>query len=936
MGLISTVVDAMGNKSTITRDLMGRPLTVTKPDQTVTAMTYDPVTGDLLKTVDGGTGIFESKTYDMYGNVLTQTTGDVNNAYAAKTVVNTYDATTGLLLQTQYPAGNVVAYQYNSKGLVTSKIVQNGSVNILTTFGYDSYGNVVQTTTNDGVTTVATFDPAGNQVSTISTSNGTDTLTTVYVVDSFNRLVSVNSPKKEVTSYSYLPTGELAKIVDPKNNQTVFQYDVNGRLISKTDPSNFSYSFVYDKNGNRIQETDPNGNIKRFNYDPLNRLVQANFPDDVVSYQFDLRGNVVLASNNVSQIATTVDTKGRTIFAQASGLGAMVNYPSVGFNYSFDDAGNRIQLKTSSGALVSYGFDANNRMTALSSISGSFGFGYDGAGHLTGISRPGGNSVFSFTGAGMLSSIQHNEVNGSDFENLTYDQRYFPTSKRTPTGQYNYAFDGNGQLLTASNPNAGVTSEGFSYDSLGNRMADGLGNSYQYDSASQRLTDDGNYSYQYDNNGNVLRKLAHDSTKESFAFTYNSKNQLIQTQVFVGVLTGVTRQINYFYDVVGRRMQKAVLDNSAPADPKKSFTRNYVYDGQNIFYEADGGGVVLAQYTHTPNVMDDVLAANITGAGVTAGLAQSAGNYYYLKDHLGSITSVADSLGNIVQRYDYRSFGKIISIRNAVGVDVSASPVVNTSFTFTGREWDSESGLFYCRARFYDPSTGRFLQSDPHPGNVMSPIGLINKYIYAANNPLIFTDPTGQDNFWNGLGQALSVVAGAVAAFYGGAAIAALLGLAGTAGAIVGGLTGAFIGGAVTAGGFALSHGDPMTGFEIGVGVGLFAGAAGGYLGNAALNLTPYQVTSGQVFNAFKNQTASAVGNAFAGGSQLINAGAAASGIGSAPVWGYFASLANAALPYVVGAADIVGTVYTHNCIQSGTCSSVLPQNPSASGSWSF
>jgi len=90
------------------------------------------------------------------------------------------------------------------------------------------------------------------------------------------------------------------------------------------------------------------------------------------------------------------------------------------------------------------------------------------------------------------------------------------------------------------------------------------------------------------------------------------------------------------------------------------------------------------------------------------------------------------------------SFGKIVSITNAGGMDISASPVLRTSFTYTGREWEEDVGLFYYRARWYDPSVGRFLQEDSDPGQVVSPITVINKYIYIGNNPILGTDPTGE------------------------------------------------------------------------------------------------------------------------------------------------------------------------------------------------
>ncbi len=71
---------------------------------------------------------------------------------------------------------------------------------------------------------------------------------------------------------------------------------------------------------------------------------------------------------------------------------------------------------------------------------------------------------------------------------------------------------------------------------------------------------------------------------------------------------------------------------------------------------------------------------------------------------------------------------------------------MNTSFTFTGREWDEDAGLYYYRARYYDASTGRFLQQDPDPGKVSQPATVVNKYVYVGNAPNVFTDPTGK--FW--------------------------------------------------------------------------------------------------------------------------------------------------------------------------------------------
>jgi RHS repeat-associated protein len=110
-----------------------------------------------------------------------------------------------------------------------------------------------------------------------------------------------------------------------------------------------------------------------------------------------------------------------------------------------------------------------------------------------------------------------------------------------------------------------------------------------------------------------------------------------------------------------------------------------------------------------------------------------------------------------VQHYEYSAFGKILSIKDGNGNDVTGAPAVDQRFSYTGREWDNESGLYYYRARSYDPNIGRFLQIDPDAGRLSTPISHINKYSYVGNNPVISVDPTGMSkiNFGDVVGFAM-------------------------------------------------------------------------------------------------------------------------------------------------------------------------------------
>jgi RHS repeat-associated protein len=104
---------------------------------------------------------------------------------------------------------------------------------------------------------------------------------------------------------------------------------------------------------------------------------------------------------------------------------------------------------------------------------------------------------------------------------------------------------------------------------------------------------------------------------------------------------------------------------------------------------------------------------------------------------------ISDNSGNIVQHYVYSSFGEIKKITNKLGVEIS-SPIIEHHFTFTGREFDEESNLFFYRARNLDSETGRFIQNDSNKGVLNDPVTFINKHIYTANNPIKYRDPSGK------------------------------------------------------------------------------------------------------------------------------------------------------------------------------------------------
>ena len=745
-GYVSTIVDASGNTTTIDRDSFGNPTTITRPDGTTATFAYqvttDPEFGrtveDLVSQTDSATGITTFQSFDSYGNNITNKNGRGNTSH------NNFDPTTGRLTSATDPLGHGVTYGYGTLGLVTS--VTN-SLQYVSQATYDStLGNVAKSTDQLGGFATFTRDSAGNVLS----SKNANLQITQYTFDYFNRLTSVTTPKNEKTQYAYLATGQLSQIIDPFGNLTLFTYDLQGRLLTKTDPLGFVTSRTYDLDGNVISESDPNGNVKNYVFNNLNQLTSKTLPDNVITLSYDIRGHVVGAQSHQSEISNTFDDGGRLASTRAHGLGSSSGLADVTLSFGYDFDNNRATLTAPGAANYSYSYDLADRLASLNNPKGeTYLFGFDAASRLISQSRPGGSSTFSFDARDIVTSIVH--VTGASTL-ATFQYQMDPIGNRTQitnqAGSKNYSYDLDNQVVTASNPEAtlpsGFQSETFSFDSTSNRSSD-QGGGYIYDSKDQRLAQDYRYFYFYDNNGNLTSKQEKGLTGEVTNFSYSSENQLLGFKVYPSANNPTpTKIVSYVYDVIGRRVSKQVVDETAPNDPAKTFTRHYAYDGQEILLEYDGNNNLLASYTHSGLATDDVLAVNITSAGVTAELGPNVGSYQYLKDAQGTVTDVADNQGNKIQHFVYSAFGTVLAIEDGTGT-VTTTPALNTSYMFAGAQYDSESGLYHSHGtRMYDSTTGRWIQQDPYPGKLSMPITRINRYIYTGNNPINYVDPSGE------------------------------------------------------------------------------------------------------------------------------------------------------------------------------------------------
>ncbi|MGB2662725.1 MAG: RHS repeat-associated core domain-containing protein [Candidatus Acidiferrum sp.] len=162
------------------------------------------------------------------------------------------------------------------------------------------------------------------------------------------------------------------------------------------------------------------------------------------------------------------------------------------------------------------------------------------------------------------------------------------------------------------------------------------------------------------------------------------------------------------YDPFGRRIEKIT----------SSTTSIYAYDGPSLIEETNASGAAVARYAETFPT-DEPLA-----------MLRSSTTSYYEQDGIGSVTSLSNTAGALAQSYTFDTFGN----------QTASSGSLTNSFRYAGREFDTETSLYFMRARYFDPSTGRFLSEDP-----IGFAGGNDFYPYVLNRPTNFVDPSGLD-----------------------------------------------------------------------------------------------------------------------------------------------------------------------------------------------
>ena len=459
--------------------------------------------------------------------------------------------------------------------------------------------------------------------------------------------------------------------------------------------------------GDLASKTDRKQQTIGYTYDQLNRLTTKTYPDSTtVNYTYDNDSRLTQVTDATGTYAFTFDNMGR--LTGTSTQYSFLSSRNFTTSYSYDAASNRVGFADPEGGSTTYAYDSLNQLQTLTppaafttglppSATGSFGFAYDALGRRMQMTRPNTvNTSYSYDNLSRLLSVLH-QVGGTTIDGASYtlDAAGNRTAK---TDQYanvttNYGYDQIYQLLSATQNS--TTIESYTYDAVGNRLSAPNSSGWSYN-ASNELTSTPSGSYTYDPNGNTLTDAA------GRTYTWDYENRLTQ------VVVPGTGAVAFKYDPFGRRIYKS----------SSSGTSIYVYDGKNLVEESDAIGAAVARYTQSLNIDEPLI------------MLRARTSSFYQADGLGSVTSLNNSSGSITDTYAFDSFGKLIA----------ASGTTVNPFRYTARESDSETGLYYYRARYFDPSAGRFLREDSTRFSAD-----INFYAYAGGNPISLVDPLGLD-----------------------------------------------------------------------------------------------------------------------------------------------------------------------------------------------
>lgn len=540
----------------------------------------------------------------------------------------------------------------------------------------------------------------------------------------------------KATVFEYDDWGTLERVIDKEGNATSYINDRYGRPTSIDDPDMGMHGYVYNPFGSIRQHSDGNGDLTTYEYDAFRRPTERRHIDGLGS-----GSDAVATWHWDSQVAGSLDYS-------VSSDGVRVDFTYTNLARPETATWNH---DSTTQHTITYQYDAADRLERVTYPGNAFAveYKYNSAGHLEAVFDTRDMSDPIWAAVAMADDGQINRLTlghvtttyGLDPEMGRIESISANRSSGQNVMSLSYTYFDSGDLQSRSGLGA---AEQFTYDSLG-RLEESVNNTLL---AS---------THHYGPTGNIDR--IEGFLSPDTVYHYESSRPHAVTRVVKGPDEDV-----YSYDgngsVIGRTgtiLGDLTIEYNRASKPTRIFSAADESDAIDFTYDAELNRVrkigALTTRSYVPGLFEEVVANDGVGPReqhymVQAGGAQVAElirivdgttvdehMLYVHNDHLGSVRRATDVNGVQLQSYDYEPFG---GIRNT-STDPSTP---GTDVSFTGHELDSEFGLINMGGRIYDPRLERFLSADPH---IVAPYSSQsqNRYSYALNNPLRFTDPSG-------------------------------------------------------------------------------------------------------------------------------------------------------------------------------------------------
>jgi RHS repeat-associated protein len=687
-------------------DVFGRLSTTTRPEgfNVTNTMQWESTDGvySILTSQPGG-GPNVKVWYDVLNREVKRQTLGYNNQW---------------LTQTQ---------QYDAKGNINSRTnpYYPSETPVTITASYDIYNRLTYSGNSNHSATLSYANPTPGIYKITSTSAGKSKTSTA---DAAGKTIIAND-NGGVLNYTYDSKGNLSQVANGSNVILMSKtYDIYNRPLSATDKDAGGVTYEYNAFGEQTKQTDANGNITETSYDNLGRISSSTGSDGTTSYAY-FRDAATGYANN-SPVSVTAPN-------------------GVTYNYEYD---NLRRLKTESRIVdgttysTQYAYNTYSDLITTTYPSGIISTNtVDRNGTLTGISAgaPGNlNTIFTNTGMNSLGQLTSYTLGNGKLSQNTYNMATATPSRFYTAGvqDLNLVFDGSTGNLTSRNDALKGLTEEFSYDYLDRLTQTKLNNTIvsqlQYDGSSgssmgniTTKTDAGNYVYNSNKIHAVNYILNPQGAQAPPSVISMNQQQLTYTP---RLKTATVSENNYEWSFLygpGDERVKSTLKLSGTETERKY----YIGD-----YEKQVKGNITRELHYIRN-NNGLCAILLIENGVLT-------PYFIYTDHLGSILTATTNSGAIAVSQSFDAWGRFRDPNTWLYSNVPVQPDALYR-GYTGHEHIPQSTLINMNGRMYDPVTGRMLSPDNYtqqPYNTQS----YNRYSYTVNNPLKYTDPSG--NFFTG------------------------------------------------------------------------------------------------------------------------------------------------------------------------------------------